>query len=131
MANAAVLIVNLLDIDRVVFGGPFWPGIASAATQLAGFGPPPRVRVAVDLRDNPAYSAREADCTDQLAHDQAVDVADRIPDEFIWQNHPWGLHFDGDPSLVAAGGDYLVAYWLGRSHELLADDRPSACARWQ
>uniref|UniRef100_A0A942SXF3 ROK family protein n=1 Tax=Neobacillus citreus TaxID=2833578 RepID=A0A942SXF3_9BACI len=35
MANAAVLIVNLLDIDRVVFGGPFWPGIASAALPAA------------------------------------------------------------------------------------------------
>ncbi|MBT1608355.1 ROK family transcriptional regulator [Curtobacterium flaccumfaciens] len=35
MGNAAVLIVNLLDIDRVVFGGPFWSRIASAALPAA------------------------------------------------------------------------------------------------
>ncbi len=35
MGNAAVLIVNLLDLDRVVFGGPFWSRIASAALPAA------------------------------------------------------------------------------------------------
>ena len=106
-------------------------GIASAVSQLDGFGPPPRIRVPVDLRSNPKYAARDPDCTDHLAHDQAVDVADRIPDEFIWQNNPWELYFPGDPTLANAGGDYLVAYWLGRHHQFIADDRSSVCARWQ
>ncbi|MFS0728449.1 ROK family protein [Curtobacterium sp. 1P10AnD] len=35
MGNAAVLIVNLLDLDRVVFGGPFWSRIAPAALPAA------------------------------------------------------------------------------------------------
>lgn len=35
MGNAAVLIVNLLDLDRVVFGGPFWSRIATAALPAA------------------------------------------------------------------------------------------------
>ncbi|SOC89043.1 Sugar kinase of the NBD/HSP70 family, may contain an N-terminal HTH domain [Curtobacterium sp. 314Chir4.1] len=35
MGNAVVLIVNLLDIDRVVFGGPFWSRVASAALPAA------------------------------------------------------------------------------------------------
>lgn len=35
MGNAVVLIVNLLDIDRVVFGGPFWSRIESAALPAA------------------------------------------------------------------------------------------------
>lgn len=35
MGNAVVLIVNLLDVDRVVFGGPFWSRIASAALPAA------------------------------------------------------------------------------------------------
>ncbi|MBA8988999.1 putative NBD/HSP70 family sugar kinase [Curtobacterium pusillum] len=35
MGRAVVLIVNLLDIDRVVFGGPFWSRIASAALPAA------------------------------------------------------------------------------------------------
>ena len=44
-------------------------GIASAVTQLGGFGPPPRARVAVDLRANPKYMSLQPKCTDQLAHD--------------------------------------------------------------
>ena len=35
MGRAAVVIVNLLDVDRVVFGGPFWSRIASAALPAA------------------------------------------------------------------------------------------------
>lgn len=35
MGNAVVLIVNLLDIDRVVFGGPFWSRVASVALPAA------------------------------------------------------------------------------------------------
>ncbi len=35
MGNAVVLIVNLLDIDRVVFGGPFWSRVARAALPAA------------------------------------------------------------------------------------------------
>ncbi|MDM7891822.1 ROK family transcriptional regulator [Curtobacterium caseinilyticum] len=35
MGRAVVLIVNLLDIDRVVFGGPFWSQIAPVALPAA------------------------------------------------------------------------------------------------
>ncbi|MGN7190763.1 ROK family transcriptional regulator [Curtobacterium sp. MCBA15_004] len=35
MGNAVVLIVNLLDVDRVVFGGPFWSDIAPVALPAA------------------------------------------------------------------------------------------------
>lgn len=35
MGNAVVLIVNLLDMDRVVFGGPFWSRVSSAALPAA------------------------------------------------------------------------------------------------
>ncbi|WP_144760370.1 ROK family transcriptional regulator [Curtobacterium sp. 9128] len=35
MGRAVVLIVNLLDIDRVVFGGPFWSRISDAALPAA------------------------------------------------------------------------------------------------
>jgi hypothetical protein len=106
-------------------------GAAEAAAQLSGFGPPPRVRVAIDVREDPRYQAREPDCGEQLAHDQAVDVADRGVDDFIWQGHAWALTADADPSLTAAGGDYLVAYWLGREHGFIADDRPTTCTRWR
>ncbi|WIB13626.1 ROK family protein [Curtobacterium sp. MCPF17_052] len=35
MGRAVVVIVNLLDVDRVVFGGPFWSRIATAALPAA------------------------------------------------------------------------------------------------
>ncbi|PYY34793.1 MULTISPECIES: ROK family transcriptional regulator [unclassified Curtobacterium] len=35
MGRAVVVIVNLLDLDRVVFGGPFWSRISSAALPAA------------------------------------------------------------------------------------------------
>ncbi|TDN45194.1 putative NBD/HSP70 family sugar kinase [Curtobacterium flaccumfaciens] len=35
MGNAVVLIVNLLDMDRVVFGGPFWSRVSSVALPAA------------------------------------------------------------------------------------------------
>ncbi|PZE94529.1 ROK family transcriptional regulator [Curtobacterium sp. MCBD17_008] len=35
MGRAVVVIVNLLDVDRVVFGGPFWSRIAPAALPAA------------------------------------------------------------------------------------------------
>lgn len=35
MGRAVVVIVNLLDVDRVVFGGPFWARIAAAALPAA------------------------------------------------------------------------------------------------
>ncbi len=102
-----------------------------AATQLAGFGPPPRVRKPVDLRSDPKYAERQPSCTDHVVHTTAVDVGDRISDEFIWQNDPWGLYFDGDLGMVNPGGDYLVAYWMGRRHGMIEDDRPGTCQRWK
>jgi predicted NBD/HSP70 family sugar kinase len=35
MGRAVVVIVNLLDVDRVVFGGPFWSRISAAALPAA------------------------------------------------------------------------------------------------
>lgn len=103
----------------------------SARAQLAQFPPPPRVQKAVDLRADARYAAREAGCTDQVAHTDAVDVGDRIPGDFMWQRHPWGLYDAGDPRLVQPGVDYLAAYWMGRAHHLLDDEAPAVCAMWR
>jgi hypothetical protein len=108
------------------------PSVApAAASQLSQFPPPPRVRVAVDLRSDARYMPHESGCTDQVDHGMAVDVGDRVVSDFIWQRHPWGLYDDGLESLTYPGVDYLAAYWLGRRHGFLADDRPGTCLAWR
>ncbi len=105
--------------------------VPDAAAQLAGFPPPPRIRTAVDWRNDPKYQPHEPGCTDQVAHTTAVDVADRVVDDFIWQRHPWGLYDAGDPAQTFPGVDYLVAYWMGRHHAYLPEDKPNVCAVWR
>ncbi len=106
-------------------------GIApEGAAQLAGFPPPPRVAVPVNLLTDPQYQNHESGCTDQLDHNEAVDVADRIPADFLWQRHPWGLVSGGDPARTFPGVDYLTAYWFGRHHGYITDDTPTRCLAW-
>ncbi len=105
--------------------------IDSAAAQLAGFPPPPRVRVPVDLRFDPRYVPHQEGCTDQCRHDNAVDVAERVVSDFIWQRNPWGLFDGGNPHQTYPGVDYLVAYWMGRFHGFLDDDTPGRCLAWR
>lgn len=102
-----------------------------ALSQLSGFPPAPRVKWAVDLRNDPKYSSREPECGDQPSHDTAIDVADRRPEDFLWQRHPWDLVEPGDESQTYPGIDYLVAYWLGRHHELIEDDTEHSCTVWR
>ncbi len=104
---------------------------SSAADQLAQFPPPPRVQVAVDLRSSPKYAMHATSCADQVSHDTAVDVGDRVPSDFLWQRQPWGLYDPGNPAQTQPGVDYLVAYFLGLRHGFLIDDTPGTCLAWQ
>lgn len=101
------------------------------AAQLAGFPPPPRVRVPVNLLTDPRYQPHEAGCTDQVDHSMAVDVADRVVSDFLWQRHPWGLLDAGNLAQTSPGVDYLVAYWFGRHHGYITDDTPTRCLAWR
>jgi len=103
----------------------------AGAAQLAGFPPPPRIKVPVDLVSDPQYQPHEAGCTDQVDHTMAVDVADRVVSDFIWQRHPWGLSDGGDLAQTFPGIDYLAAYWFGRHHGYLDDDTPTQCLAWR
>jgi hypothetical protein len=105
--------------------------VTDAASQLAGFPLPPRVQVAVDLTSDPAYLPHHPSCPNQTAHDNAVDVADRIWADFMWQRQPWGLVDSPNPGRVAPGVDYLVAYWMGRHHAFLSEDAPGTCLAWR
>jgi hypothetical protein len=104
------------------------PGvITSANTQLAQFPPPLRIDVAVNLLDAGQYQPLQSGCTDQCTHTTAVDVGDRVPDEFIWQRDPWELVGGGSLQQVYPGVDYLVAYWMGRRQSFLTDANPQNC----
>ena len=101
-----------------------------AEAQLAQFPPPPRVRVPVDLTNDPTYMPHQDGCTDQTDHSGAVDVGDRVVSDFIWQRHPWGLLDGGDLAQTYPGIDYLVAYWMGRNHGFIGDDTAGKCTAW-
>jgi hypothetical protein len=101
------------------------------AAQLAGFPPPPRVRVAVNLLSDPDYQPLESGCDNQVTHSKAVDVADRVVSDFIWQRHPWGLLDGGNAAQTYPGVDYLAAYWFGRHHGFIDEDTPTQCLVWQ
>jgi len=111
------------------------PGVSAAIpgeakTQLAQFPPPPRIRVAVNLTQDPKYLPHQDGCPDQTQHTGAVDVGERVVSDFLWQRHPWGLFDAGDPAMTYPGVDYLVAYWLGRFHNFIHDDTVGKCAAW-
>jgi hypothetical protein len=102
-----------------------------AVAQLAQFPPPPRVKLAVDLRTDTRYMPHEDGCDDQVHHGTAVDVGERCASDFIWQSKPWELLCPGDPYTTFPGVDYLVAYWMGRHHDFIEDDTPGHCLAWR
>jgi hypothetical protein len=112
---------------------PAPPAIASAATELAQFPAGPRVHVAVDHSADPKYLPHDTSCTSEPMADtatNAVDVGDRVIDDFLWQRGPWRLLDGGNPAEVYPGVDYLAAYWAARANGFIADDAPTTCARW-
>ena len=114
-------------------GTPAAATIAAANAQLAGFPPGPRVHVAVDHSADAKYLPHDASCTSEPMADtatSAVDVGDRVIDDFLWQRGPWRLQDGGNPNEVYPGVDYLAAYWAARAGGFLADDAAGTCARW-
>jgi hypothetical protein len=100
--------------------------LQALGAQLSQFVPPPKAKIAVD---NTGTYPADPECAGQSS--EAIDVGDRIPSDFLWQHHPFTLATDNPvPSLVYAGTDYLVAYWLGRHHGFIDDDAPDTCLRW-
>ena len=107
--------------------------IDGALSQLAQFQPGPRVRVARDLQAAPQYLPHDTQCTAEPLCDTktlAVDVKDRVVDDFEWQRDPWSLVDSGDEALVYPGVDYLAAYWAARRYGFTNDDRAGTCARF-
>ncbi len=105
--------------------------VVPALEQLAQFPAAPRVMRPTELRSDPRYASRQTGCQDQISHDEAVDVGDRVVADFLWQRHPWGLYDPGDPRRTQPGVDYLVAYFLALSYGFADDDRSGVCLAWQ
>jgi hypothetical protein len=106
--------------------------ITDANAQLAQFSAGPRAHVARDTTAAQKYMPHDTTCTAPILCDTAtlaVDVGDRVVDDFIWQRQPWQLKDGGDPRQVYPGVDYLAAYWAGRRFGFVDDDRAGTCAR--
>lgn len=98
----------------------------ASVAQLLGFVAPPKAALPIDNRGR---YPENAECPGQST--SPVAVSDRVRRDFIWQHHPFQLvAIDVNPRHVYPGADYLLAYWMGRHYELLADDAPNTCARW-
>ena len=114
-------------------GTPAAATIAAASAELAQFPAGPRVHVAVDHSADARYLPHDASCTTEPMTDtatNAVDVGDRVVDDFLWQRGPWRLHDAGNAAEVYPGVDYLAAYWAARAAGFIADDAAGTCARW-
>ncbi len=100
--------------------------LATTGTQLAGFVAPPKSSYAVN---NTGKYPANPDCPGQSS--VPIDIADRVPQDFMFQHHPFRLinEFVNERHVFPTV-DYLVAYWLGRHHGYLEDDAPNTCTRW-
>jgi hypothetical protein len=99
------------------------PAVTMGNTQLAEFQAAPRVHAAV-TNTLPA----DPNCTGQAL--DAIDISQRIINDFDWQRGSWQETDAGNPNEVYPGVDYLAAYWLGRQAGFLTDDTPTECTRW-
>lgn len=111
---------------------PDGAALESARTQLAQFEAGPRVQVPRNSTAMMEYMPHDTSCTAEPLCDiktMSVDVKDRRVDDFLWQRQPWQLYDGGDMRRVYPGVDYLAAYWAGRRHGFIQDDRPGTCGR--
>jgi hypothetical protein len=104
--------------------------VAAAVAEVAEFEPGPRVHVG---RDNLAEYPHHETCTQNgqplTIESVSVDVDERVLSDFLWQRHPWGLQAFGNPYQTYPGVDYQAAYWAGRVHGYIDEDRAGVCAR--
>jgi hypothetical protein len=112
---------------------PAAPTISAANAELAQFPVGPRVHVAVDHSADAAYQPHDSSCTSEPMADTAtlaVDVRDRVVEDFLWQRGPWRLLDGGNAAEVYPGVDFVAAYWAARANGFVADDAAGSCARW-
>lgn len=102
------------------------PVVDAAAYQLALFPSAPNLAAPRDFR---GVYPEDPNCPGLAA--TALDVDERVPTSFLWERQPWKLYDAGTPRLAFPGVDYLLAYWLGRYHGLIADDAPNTCLLWR
>ena len=105
----------------------------SANEQFYDFPLTPKVHYGVNLLDEneyPQYASREEGCENQVNHDYAVDVKDRVMSDFIWQRNPWQLYSPANLKRVYPGVDFLLVYWMGRYYNFI-DNENSVCLKYE
>jgi hypothetical protein len=100
--------------------------VSAHAAQLAQFPTAPLVPPAVDLT---GVYAEDPTCPGLAL--QAIDVGQRGLQDYMWQDQPWHLTRAAEPQRTIPGVDYVLAYWLGRRHGLVAKDATEQCLRWR
>jgi len=106
--------------------------ITMSQTQLSLFpSPPRRHRILPDTGAHAINHGCDGEEGSPMAYENdALDMNERPAEAFSWQRHPWRLNHQIDvPTLVYPGVGYLAAYWMGRYHGFLQDERPGVCAR--
>lgn len=102
--------------------------VTSAKAQLDQFPPPPHALIKVTNSGKTQYPTHPQ-CPGISS--VAIDVADRVAGDFIWQRNPFTLDHTGDPKKVYPGVDFMLPYWMGRYHGFYKDDAAGTCLRWQ
>jgi hypothetical protein len=100
-------------IDHAV-QGPADARDAATRDLLAQWLARPRRDVWRDWRGDPRYPA----CGEDRAC-APLAVADRINIDFLWQRSPFLLYGGSDGRVETTGIDYILPYWMARSHGVL------------
>lgn len=111
-----------LYASQAPLGTPLEAMLEFHVSQLAGFRTPPNQAVPVDVR---GLYPEDPECPGQSSI--ALDVSQRVPASFIWQDKPFDWYDPGFERRVFGGVDYLLAYWLGRYYGFIEDDAPGTC----
>jgi hypothetical protein len=66
-------------------------------------------------------------CLNLACHPIPVEL--RVPTDFLWQRSPFQLEGGGIGLIESAGIDYILPYWMGRYHGVIAPDSQSSDTR--
>jgi hypothetical protein len=104
------------------YGGADWISVHEAIWSLQLFDGPPHRHRAVD---GSRFVRKDRIAQALFGVDQARDPVPihlRPRSDFMWQRSPYAYRSPEDLRIEYPGVDYLVAYWMGRYHGLVASD---------
>lgn len=96
--------------------------IDSHVTQLQGF---PTAPYNAPAQNNYGEYTEDPSCSGNAT--VAIDVEDRLHDNFMWETQPFNLYTSGYPNYLYPAHDYLLAYWMGRYYGYISEDSANKC----